>query len=326
VKICIFGAGAIGGFISVYLSLAGHEVSLISRGPNLAAFKKNGVNLKHGEKFLKAFPFSTHNTKDVGTVDLVFVTVKGPALEGVGSDIGPLLGAETQVIFAMNGIPWWYDSRHPNANLLAANLLDPTGILRKEISIDKIIGCVVDCPAIVTEPGVILSARPTRGKFMIGSPRSVKNTKLLAVSNCLEDAGMESPIVENLEEAIWSKLIVNLSRSPLAVLTGVNELVLAHNKEATAITKEMIIEAHEVAASHGIEIDLDWDRLLKPDYRSEHRSSMLQDWDSQRPMEIDSILKIVCLFAKESGIKTPTMDRILALLAIKAAEVGLYAG
>ena len=323
-RICIFGAGAIGGFMSAYLSSAGHDVSLISRGANLEAFKQKGVTLKHGDKLLNVKPFATNDTNEVGPVDLVFVTVKGPALEDVGTNIGPLLGMETQVVFAMNGIPWWYDQSGNDAKTIAENLLDPTGILRKTISIGRVIGCVVDCPAIVSEAGVIVSKRPSRGKFALGSPKSIGNSKVRDIASCLEEAGMEAPIVGDIESVIWNKLIVNLSRSPLAVLTGVDEMVLAHDEEASSITREMIVEANQVASSHGIEIDLDWDRLLKPEYRSEHRSSMLQDWDSQRPMEIDSILKVVCLYAREAGIKTPSMDRILALLILKAREVGLY--
>ena len=135
---------------------------------------------------------------------------------------------------------------------------------------------------------------------------------------------MLAPVSSNIEQEIWAKLIVNLSRSPLAVLTGVDEMELAKNSETTEITREMVNEATLVARSHGIQLNLNWDQLLNIEYRSEHRSSMLQDWDFQRPMEIDSIIKIVSLFGKEAGIKTPTIDRILALLTIKARQVGLY--
>ena len=135
---------------------------------------------------------------------------------------------------------------------------------------------------------------------------------------------MLAPVSSNIEQEIWAKLIVNLSRSPLAVLTGVDEMELAKHSETTEITREMVNEATLVAHSHGIQRNLNWDQLLNIEYRSEHRSSMLQDWDFQRPMEIDSIIKIVSLFGKEAGIKTPTIDRILALLTIKARQVGLY--
>ena len=135
---------------------------------------------------------------------------------------------------------------------------------------------------------------------------------------------VDKTVSENIEQEIWAKLIVNLSRSPLAVLTGVDEMELARHLETTEITREMVNEANLVALSHGVQLKLNWDQLLKIEYRSEHRSSMLQDWDVQRPMEVDSIIKIVSLFGKEVGIKTPTIDRILSLLTIKARQVGLY--
>ena len=323
-KICIYGAGAIGGFLAAYLTKAGHKVSVISRGSNLKAFKNNGLTLEHGSKKFTVYPNSTQKATDIGPVDVVFVTVKGPALIDVGQNIASLLKANTQVVFAMNGIPWWYDLSIESAQTTASILLDPGGNLKQAVGIKQVVGCVVDCPAIVQTPGVVVSNRESKGKFTVGAPKSIKNMNLKLISETIETAGMLAPITNNIEHAIWSKLIVNLSRSPVAVLTGANELELAKNSETTAITKEMVQEARSVASVHGIQIDLNWKKLLNPEYRSEHRSSMLQDWDAQRPMEIDSIVKIVSIFAKEAGLKTPTIDRILALLTIKARKVGLY--
>ena len=323
-KICIYGAGAIGGFLAAYLTNQGHEVSVISRGANLKAFKNNGLTLKHGTKTFTVYPKSTQKSNDIGPVDVIFVTVKGPALIDVGRNIAPLLKANTQVVFAMNGIPWWYDLSIESTQTTASILLDPDRYLQQIVGINRVIGCVVDCPAIVQTPGVIVSSRESKGKFTVGAPRSTENINLEMISEIIETAGMLAPITNNIEHAIWDKLIVNLSRSPIAVLTGADELELAKNSETTSITKEMVQEACSVACAHGIQIDLNWKQLLNPEYRSEHRSSMLQDWDAQRPMEIDSIVKIVSIFAKEASLKTPTIDRILALLILKARKVGLY--
>ena len=325
-KVCIFGAGAIGGFLAAYLSKANNEVSLIARGTNLKAYKENGITLHHGDQLVQASPFATNDSEEIGTVDLVFVTVKAPGLFDVGKKIRPLLAQETKVVFAMNGIPWWYkldDSRKKN---IARDILDPSGILHREIASQKIVGCVVDCPAFVNAPGIIISKRNSQGIFTLGLPKLSETGNLEVISKCLFDAGVLAPIVENFEEAVWNKLIVNLSRSPLAVLTGVNEMELAYDDEITEITKEMILEAAQVADAHGIKLELDWDRLLNADYRSEHRSSMLQDWDGKRPMEIDAILKVVCLFAKKAGVRSPTMNRILSLLTMKARAAGIYDG
>ena len=323
-KICIFGAGAIGGFAASYLSRAGHEISLISRGANLKAFQNTGLTLSHAGDTSTVHPIATDNPADIGQVDIILVTVKGPALTDVGSYIKPLLGDETQVVFAMNGIPWWYDIVMGRGQATSGKLLDRGGQLQNTVGIERIIGCVVDCPAAVSSPGFVICKRDTKGKFTIGAPRSINNPRVDIISGILEDAQMLAPVSSNIEQEIWAKLIVNLSRSPLAVLTGVDEMELAKHSETTEITREMVNEATLVAHSHGIQLNLNWDQLLNIEYRSEHRSSMLQDWDFQRPMEIDSIIKIVSLFGKEAGIKTPTIDRILALLTIKARQVGLY--
>lgn len=323
-KICVFGVGAIGGFLASYLSRAKHEVFLVSRGANLEAFKKKGLTLHHADDTSTISPTATANTQEIGPVDIIFITVKGPALRDVGLNIEPLLKSDTQVVFAMNGIPWWYDIAMGRSKMTAANLLDPDGQLQRIVGIRRVLGCVVDCPAIVSGPGIIVCRRNTKGKFTLGAPRSQNNSNVKVVSEILTNAEMLSPVSVDIEQEIWAKLIVNLSRSPLAVLTGVDETELAKNSETTAITREMIEEANLVALAHDIRLDLNWDQLLRPEYRSEHRSSMLQDWDVQRPMEIDSIVKIVSLFAIEAGIKTPTIDRILALLTIKAREAGLY--
>ena len=325
-KVCIFGAGAIGGFLAAYLSKADNEVSLIARGSNLEAYKEKGIKLYHGDRFVQAFPFATNDSQEIGTVDLVFVTVKAPGLLDVGKKIRPLLGNETKVVFAMNGIPWWYGLDSSRENKIAKDTLDPSGILHREVTSQRIVGCVVDCPAFVDAPGVIISKRNSQGIFTLGLPKFSGTRSLEAVSKSLFDAGLQEPVVENFEQAVWNKLIVNLSRSPLAVLTGVNEMELAYDDEITEITKEMILEAAQVADAHGIKLELDWDRLLKADYRSEHRSSMLQDWDGKRPMEIDAILKVVCLFAKKAGVRSPTMNRVLSLLTMKARAAGIYDG
>lgn len=325
-KVCIFGAGAIGGFLAAYLSKADNEVSLIARRSNLEAYKEKGIKLHHGDRFVQASPFATNDSREIGTVDLVFVTVKAPGLLDVGKKIGPLLGNETKVVFAMNGIPWWYRLDSSRENKIAKDILDPSGILHREVALQRIVGCVVDCPAFVDTPGVIISKRNSQGIFTLGLPKFSGTHSLEAISKSLFDAGLQAPIVENFEQAVWNKLIVNLSRSPLAVLTGVSEMELAYDDEITEITKEMILEAAQVADAHGIKLKLDWDRLLKPDYGSEHRSSMLQDWDGKRPMEIDAILKVVCLFAKKAGVRSPTMNRVLSLLTMKARAAGIYDG
>jgi 2-dehydropantoate 2-reductase len=306
-KICIYGAGAIGGFLGAYLARAGHEVSLIARGAQLEALRSKGLTLIHGEDKFTTYPDCAEDARQIGPTDAVFVTVKGPALPSVGDGIGPLLGSDTAIVFAMNGLPWWYDYGREGQTTGAAALLDPTESLRRVVGAERAIGCVVDCPARVAEPGLIVSSQ-----------------RIIALSNVLDEAGLDGPVVEDIRRAIWTKLVVNLSRSPLAVLTGAEESKLSDDPDITAMAREMITEAAAVAAAHGIPLELDWPALLETKYRTVHRPSMLQDWDAQRPMEIDAIGVIVSRFAAEAGLETPTINRVLAMLKMKAREVGLY--
>ena len=323
-KICIYGAGAIGGFLGAYLSKAGHDVSLIARGGHLDALRAKGLTLHHGDTRFTTRPDCAEDPRQIGRVDAVFVTVKGPALSAVAESIGPLLGVETPVIFAMNGLPWWYDHGRDAPPTTTAALLDPTGSLRRVVGEARAIGCVVDCPARISAPGIVISNRRTKGIFTLGEPDGAASERVFALSRVLNESGMDSPVTPEIRRVIWAKLLVNLSRSPLAVLTGAPETALAEDKLITAMSKEMIVEAAAVASAHGIELTLDWPGLLEGGYRTVHRPSMLQDWDAQRPMEIDSIGTIVSRLAVEAGLQTPTIDRVLALLVMKAREAGLY--
>ena len=198
-KICIYGAGAIGGFLAAYLTNQGHKVSVISRGANLKAFKNNGLTLKHGTKTFTVYPKSTQQSDDIGPVDVIFVSVKGPALIDVGRNIAPLLKANTQVVFAMNGIPWWYDLSIESEQTTASILLDSGGNLKQAVGIKQVVGCVVDCPAIVQTPGVVVSSRESKGKFTVGVPKSIKNMNLKMISETIETAGMLAPITNNID-------------------------------------------------------------------------------------------------------------------------------
>jgi 2-dehydropantoate 2-reductase len=323
-KICIYGAGAIGGFLGAYLARAGHEVSLIARGAHLDALRSKGLTLIHGEEKFITYPDCAEDPRQIGATDVVFVTVKGPALAAVGDGIGPLLGVNTPVVFAMNGLPWWYDHGRDAPLTGAASLLDPTGSLRRTVGEKRAIGCVVDCPVRIPEPGMVICNRPTRAKFALGEPDGTNSDRVLALSEVLDKAGLDGPVSRDIRHAIWAKLVINLSRSPLAVLTGVPETKLSADPAMTEISCEMITEAAAVAAAHGISLDLDWPRLLEEKHRTVHRPSMLQDWDAQRPMEIDSIGTIVSRFGAEAGLETPTIDRVMAMLRLKAREVRLY--
>ena len=322
-RICIYGAGAIGGFLAGYLGKAGHDVSVIARGAHKDAMRLNGLVVQHNGAEFTTRPTVPDSTSEIGPVDVVIVTAKGPALPSVAEGIGPLIGPETAVIFAMNGIPWWYDHGRPTETG-AADLLDPTGGLRRVVGVERAIGCVVDCPTRVSAPGVIFCGAARPGKYTLGEPTGTVTDRLTRLSEAFFAAGLDAPVTEDIRAIVWAKLVVNLSRSPVAVLTGVDELMLSQDPSTAEIGRRMVDEGLAVAAAHGISLDVDTEALADPANRFVHKPSMLQDWEAGRPMEIDSIVTIVSRFGAAAGVPTPTVDLILGLVRCKAIEAGLY--
>lgn len=322
-RIGVIGAGAVGGFIAGHLARAGTEVAVLARGPHLAAIQCTGLVVEtRGERWTSTVQASD-SAADLGAVDVVIVTAKGPALPTIAGIIAPMLAADTPVICAMNGIPWWYDYRRSGGRDAPIERLDPGGTLWRTIGPERAIGCMIDCPASVVEPGVVRHVAPRPGIFTLGEPDGSDSNRVRAIAKIFEDAGMQAPVTTEMRRAIWTKLLINASRSPLGVLTGSTERGLAENPETLDLTLAIMREAQAVARAHGIDIPIDEAEQRDPDQRSLHRSSMLQDWDLGRPMEIDGIVRIIQDFARSEGIATPTLDTVSALIGEKARAAGV---
>ena len=324
-RICIYGAGAIGGMVTARLADAGNDVSVIVRGANLEAIRTRGLRFRHHEVDILTRRRATDAPAEIGPVDPVIVAAKGPALPAIGARIGALLGPDTPVVFAINGIPWWYDQGRPGAPTGIADLLDPDGALRANVGA-RAIGCVVDCPTRVEAPGVVVCGAHGRGKFTLGEPDGSASARMSALSATFEAAGLAAPVSDDIRTVIWAKLVINISRSPLAVLTGATELEMAKDPAMTALCRAVVEEAAAAAAAVGVTLPLDWPFLLDVAHRYDHRPSMLQDWDHGRAMEIDSIVVAVQRLAAAGGLATPALDVVAALLRCKARVAGTYAG
>ena len=325
-RIGIVGAGAVGGFLAGHLARAGTEVALLARGPHLAALRDRGLTVEsRGERWTVTVPASDR-AADLGAVDAVVVTAKAPALPAIAAAIAPMLGPDTPVVCAMNGIPWWYHHGRPGIESRTVDRLDPDGAIWRGIGPARAIGCVVDCPAQVVEPGLVRHVAPRPGALTLGEPTGGRSARVERLATVMEAAGVRAPIADDIRAALWSKLFVNVSRSPLGVLTGLSERGLAMDADTLEITVAIMREAQAVARAHGIEVDIDEARNRDPQSRSEHRSSMLQDWDLGRPMEIDGIVRAVQDFAREAGVATPTLDVVSTLLVAKARVAGTYSG
>ena len=324
-KVCIFGAGAIGGYMGAKLAMAGADVSLVARGPHLAAMQDKGLTLlEHGSDPVTVPVTASDDPATLGPQDYVIVTLKAHSVPAIVPLMRPLLGAKSTVVSGVNGVPWWYF--HKIGSALEGTRLhsvDPGNAQWDGIGPDNVLGCVVYPAAEVSEPGVIRHIEGNR--FSLGEPDGSKSDRAIALSKLLMSAGLKAPVRPKLRDEIWVKLWGNLSFNPISVLTDATLDVLCTDVGTRGVARAMMVEAQEIAEKLGVKFPIDVDRRLDGGAAvGAHRTSMLQDLDSGRPMEIDALVGSV----KELGVltetPTPTLDAVLALVQLRARSAGLY--
>jgi 2-dehydropantoate 2-reductase len=313
-RICIFGAGAVGGHLAARLSAGGHQVCVVARGPHLAAMKAHGVKLLHGDEVI-AGPV---RTADIGVQDAVFVTLKANALASFAEAAAPLLGPDTAVVFAQNGIPWWYAE--------AMESLDPGRRLQKAIPRASVAGGVVYSANEVVEPGVIRNFVPGNNMLVIGDADNRNPPVVRELRSALERSGMSSPAPEDIRQAVWAKLIQNLGSASLCLLTESTTSGITEDPELKRLSERMKAEAAAIAAAHGVDVGRAPRRPSGGHVSGAigHKPSMLQDYLKGRPVEIEAQLIAPLAFARAANVATPTLDMIIPLAAHKAASKGLY--
>jgi len=324
-KTTIFGAGAVGGHIAARLAAAGAEVAAVARGAQLAALQQHGITLQIADERYHAPIRATDRPEALGPQDLVIVTVKSSVLPALAPAIATLIGPDTSVVFAMNGIPWWYlhrlDGDAPRPDL---SRLDPDGALAGRIGLERVIGCMVNSANEVVAPGVIRNSPMTRNKFTLGEPDGTVSRRIRAIAAELEAHGLVAPVTTAIRAEIWDKLLRNLSTSPICALTGEPIAVVGRHPEMLALSQSLMREGLAVAKAHGIEVEDNFRSSYGTRPTSPHKSSMLQDFERARPPEIDGILTSVQAFARAAGVPTPTVDAVTALVIEKARRMGLY--
>jgi len=323
-KICIFGAGAIGGLVGARLAAAGEDVTFIARGPHLAAMKANGVKLLSGGETIVVHPRCTDDPAEAGPQDYVVVTLKATGLAPAASSLQPLLGSDTAIVTAMNGIPWWYFHKLPGPfEDRRLDSVDPGGKLWEALHPSRAIGCVVYPAAEVIEPGVIEHTYGDR--FMLGEPNGSRSERVQRLSKAMIAAGFKAPVRTSIRDDIWFKLWGNLALNPLSALTTATLDVLTGDPETRAVARTMMAEGQAVGAALGAKFSLSVDKRL--DGAGEvgaHKTSMLQDLERGRPMEIDALLGVVVEMARMVEVPTPTCDTVLALVRQRARLAGCY--
>ena len=327
-KICIFGAGAIGGYMGAKLAQAGAEVSLVARGPHLAAMKDKGLTLIEEDEPSTVSVTAAEDPADLGPQDYVVITLKAHSVPGVVDRLQPLLGPETTVVMGVNGVPWWYfyDLEGPYRDR-RLQTVDPGDRQWDGIGPERVLGGVVYPAAEVTEPGTILHIEGNR--FSLGEPSGAKSERAQALSKALGAAGLKAPVRPKIRDEIWVKLWGNLSFNPISALTGATLDVLCADEGVGGGTREvarnMMLEAQAVAEKLGVKFPIDVDRRIAGGAAvGAHKTSMLQDLERGRPMEIDALVAAVHEMGQLVGVPTPTIDTVLSLVRLRARVAGCY--
>lgn len=324
-KICIYGAGAIGGLLAAKLAHKGEtEVTVIARGAHLEAIKQNGLILESEGERIVSHPKAFSDPREAGPQDAVIVAVKAPSVVGIAEAMQPLLGPDTAVVTAMNGIPWWYfhrlDSEFRDRRI---QCLDPDGRLERLIETRRVIGCVVYPAGDIAAPGVIHHQYGNR--FMLGEPDGTSTDRIKALSSALNSAGFKAPVRPKIRDDIWVKLWGNLSFNPVSILTHGTLVQIANDAGTRAIIRRMMEEAQSVGEALGVKFGVDVEtRIGWAADVGEHKTSMLQDLESGKAMEIDALLTAVVEMGDMTGIDTPMLDTIHALAVQRAQNAGCY--
>jgi 2-dehydropantoate 2-reductase len=323
-KICIYGAGAIGGYVGAMLARQGADVSLIARGPHLAAMKKNGLRLEVGDESFTVHPRLTDDPAELGHQDYVLLTMKAHGVSTIADAMQPLLGPDTAVVTAQNGVPWWYfhglEGQYEDKQLQSC---DPGGVLWQKIGPERAIGSVVWQAAEVPEPGVVRLGYGER--LSLGEPKGGKTDRIMTLSKALIDAGVKAPVRPNIRNEMWAKLWGNLSFNPVSALTGATLAGMAGDTGVRSVIAQMMVEAQQIGETLGIRFPMTVEKRIEAAAAvGEHKTSMLQDLEGGRTMEIEPILGSVSELGRVTGIDTPAIDIVYNLVVMRARQAGCY--
>ncbi len=326
-KVCIYGAGAIGGFIGTRLGLAGDcTVSAVARGATLAALQAHGLRLRQGGELFSTPVQASDDPAALGVQDLVVIAVKGQSLPEVAARIAPLLGPQTRVLPAMNGVPWWFGAGHPvlgDPALAPLHSIDPGGRIAAAIPLAQVIGCVVHASTSASAPGLV-EHKMGQG-LILGEPLGGDSARVQALAGVLRHAGFETTASADVRRDIWYKLWGNMTMNPITALTGATVDRVLDDPLARGFCSAAMAEAAAVGARIGCTIDqTPEDRHNLTRKLGAIKTSMLQDVQAGRAVELDALVTVVREIAQRVGVATPFIDALLGLARLHARVHGLY--
>jgi 2-dehydropantoate 2-reductase len=304
--VAVVGAGAIGGLLGAHIARSGQDVLLVARGPHLAAMRSRGVTVRHGEEEFTVHPECTDDIDVIRRAEVVFLTLKAHSIPAVAEAIGSALADGACVVGAQNGIPWWYfEDRHLES-------VDPGGIVARSIPYKRVVGCIAYPAAQVVEPGVIEWLEGNR--FSLGEPDGSKSERLQSISSMLVNAGFKAPIQARIRNEIWLKLLGNATFNPVSALTGATLVDIVTSTATRELIHTLMEEVDAVARAMGIEVPLTIAKRIEGAAATgEHKTSMLQDLEAGRPLEVDALLGSVVELAGGAGVPVPSLRVVYGL-------------
>lgn len=321
-KVCVYGAGAVGGHLAVRLATAGAEVAVVARGAHGAAIRENGLTLlRDGESTTVKVP-CVDDARGLGEHDVVIVTVKGPALGAVAGTLAPLLRPEGRIVFAMNGIPWWFADGTTIAMPAALRArLDPGGQLARSLDAERVVGCAIYSGNVVERPGVVRSTSPQRNHMILGRPDGRDDARLDAIATLVRAAGLTAEVTPAIRTAIWIKMQLIVAMSPICALTRAPIGEVVDDPALHALALGAWRETRTLGAALGFALPADEEARLAQYRGSSIHPSMLQDVEAGRPLEVDNGILAFCDLAAACGHPVPTLDAVGALVRARARHV-----
>jgi len=323
-RVCIYGAGAIGGWIGTRLAGAGCQVNVVARGATLDALKRHGLRTQHGHVEATAAVHASADPAELGVQDLVVLAIKAPGMLEVARKIGPLIGPRTVVLTAMNGVPWWFlqglGGAHAGQRL---HSVDPGGEIGAALPTEQVVGCVVHAACSLRLPGFVQHHFGNR--LIIGEPSGGHSERVSQLAALLSRAGFEAVVSEQIQRDIWFKLWGNMTMNPISALTGATTDLILGDELVRAFVSRVMLEAKEIGARLGLPIEQQpEDRHALTLKLGAFKTSMLQDVEAGKAVELDALVTVVKELGQLTGVPTPNTDTLLGLARLQARSLGLY--
>ena len=325
-RFLIAGAGAIGAYMGACMARAGQDVTLFARGPHLRAMQERGVRVRSSEGEFVAHPKVSGSLQEIGPADVVFLGVKAHSLPQLAPQLKPVLGPETTVVSTQNGVPWWFfQGWEGPLKDLRLERVDPGGVVASAIEARRVVGSIVYFSTEIVEPGVILHVAGNR--VTLGEPDGARSDRTRLIAEALIASGLRAPITTHIRQEIWVKILGNVAFNPISALTGATLAQIVHDHEACELVRSIMREAEVVALKLGLEMPITIEkRIAGAEKVGEHKTSMLQDLEAGRPLEVEAVVGAVVELGERLGIPMPHTRSVYSCTQLLAARRAAAAG